>query len=214
MDIDLAQHVAGATVRHESPFSTLEVPRSDAPLDPRFQAKWCDPFYLMDLANIRASDIADVRKVWREIDESVAMRLLAEVNWRPRVVGAHFVALKGLPLVDVLGRLLLRSDVCFAGQAYCLALATANDAAALDYLRRYLDFYLQQPRLHFDQGEAMGAIAALDVANGSDVLASYRPAWEAFVADKPSWNLERSIDMFRRRLAGLAALRAACSGGR
>lgn len=211
-DCDLAQHVAGAIVRHESPFATLDVPRSGEPMDPRFQVKWCDPFYLMDTAIVRASDVADLRSVWREIDESVATRLLADVNWRPRVVGALFVALKALPLVDVIGRLLLRSDVCYAGRAYCHALAAANDEAARGYLGQYLDYYLRQPRLHFDQGEAMGAIAVLDRANGTDILSAYLPAWEAFVADKPSWSLEKSIEMFRRQHDGIHALRVACAG--
>lgn len=212
LDVDqqIALHVAGATVRHGSPFSALEVPPSSGPLDARFIAKWCEPYYLMDPTRLDADIVRRLRSAWNELDESVVLRLLGDFNWRPRIVGAYFVALKGFRFGDEIGRLLLRSDVCYAGGGYCLALALANDSRGLGYLRQYLDYYLHQPQLWFDQGDAMGAIALLDRLNGTDVLSSYLPAWSAFVGNKPNWNLDKSIDWFRLRYEGLASLRDAC----
>lgn len=211
IDQQIALHVAGATVRHASPFASLAVPPSLGPLDARFISRWCEPWYMMELTRPDADRIRQLRSAWNELDEAVVLQLLGEFNWRPRVVAAYFVALKRFPFVDEIGRLLLRSDVCYAGGGYCLALAAANDAQALAYLRQYLDYYLQQPQLWFDQADAMAAIAMLDRRNGTDVLASYLPAWNAYVSNKPHWDLDKSIEWFRLRHEGLEALRVACT---
>lgn len=42
----LALHVAGATVKHESKFSDLEVLKNSEPLDQNFINKYVVPFYM------------------------------------------------------------------------------------------------------------------------------------------------------------------------
>lgn len=173
--------------------------------------RWCEPLYLIDLTQPDPASVGALQGLWAQIDRDIVLRLLAEPDWRPRQVAAYLIALKRLPdFDDVIGRLLLRSDVCIAGRAYCLALTESNTPAARGYLQRYLDYYLTRPELRFDQDQAMAAIALLDQINKTDMLPEYRDRWNAFVADKPSLNLQRSIERFRSELAGLDRLCAHC----
>jgi hypothetical protein len=99
------------------------------------------------------------------------MKLLTFFNWRPRIVGANFAAIKNAwQHGDHIGRLLLRSDVCLAGTGYALALARFNNEQSIRYLQMYLDHYLGQVNLWFNQGAVMGALAYLDKANGTEIM--------------------------------------------
>ena len=61
--------------------------------------------------------------------------LLAYFDWRPRRVGARLAALREMTgFDDHIGRLLVRSDVCYAGKGYCLALARFNTVRAREHL--------------------------------------------------------------------------------
>jgi hypothetical protein len=111
----------------------------------------------------------------------VVTTLLAYFDWRPRLVGAWLAALREMTeFDDHIGRLLVRSDVCYAGKGYCLALARFNTVRARDYLVSYLDYYLGRPDLWFEQSEALGALAYLDQRNGRQDVAKVRDAWERF----------------------------------
>ena len=210
--IDVATHVAGATVGHDSPFTELETPRSEQPMHPALLSLWSEPFYLIDLTRPDPGVIKQLRTLWPKIERDIVLCLLAEYDWRPRLVAAYLIALKRLPeFDDVIGRMLLRSDVCFAGRGYCLALATSGSDAARAYLRLYLDYYLTRRDLRFDQDHAIAALAYLDQRNGSDHVADYRERWDAFVADKSSWTLEWSLTKFKQDLEGLDAIRRACT---
>jgi hypothetical protein len=60
--------------------------------------------------------ITNLRPVYDEIDEGLIVTLLSQFDWRPRITGAYFAAVKKLAsLDDHIGNLLLRSDVCYAG---------------------------------------------------------------------------------------------------
>jgi hypothetical protein len=101
------------------------------------------------------------------MNRDVAYALLAATDWRPRRVGAYIVALRELhELTDEVGGLLLRSDVCYAGGDYCLALAQLNAPRSRKYLQEYLDYYLTRHDLWFGQSSAISAIAYLDEVNG------------------------------------------------
>ncbi|MFI0967583.1 DUF6000 family protein [Streptomyces sp. NPDC021080] len=58
--------------------------------------------------------------------------------------------------------LLLESEVCCAGGAYCVALASFGTARDADLLAAYPDRYLRRPYLAHDQPTAMGALAYAD----------------------------------------------------
>ncbi|SDH17551.1 hypothetical protein SAMN05216588_10377 [Pseudomonas flavescens] len=198
------EHVAGATIRHASPFAELRVPCCSEPLDPALRERWVVPLYF-GLHSAKAR--AHLEQHLHAADEELAGHLLQQVDWRPRYVGAHLAALIPCPqLESLIGRLLLRSDLCYAGFAYCVALARFASADAADYLDRYLDHYLSQPHLYFDQQHAMAALAHLDRQRREHRLARHLPAWHAFVADKPTWQLDEACDHFEGYMALLATL--------
>jgi hypothetical protein len=199
----VALHSAGATVRHRSPFAELDVPVLSPGSDAEFMRKWVVPIY-MDWLVTPDTLISALRPLWSEVTPELVSTLLANFNWRPRIVGAWLAAIAPHPeLDDHIGRLLVRSDACDAGKGYCLALTAFNTPASRDYLRRYLDYYLTQPQLYFDQGEALSAVAYLDEINGTNDAATYATSWEAFVKNKPNWDLQRTETRFRKQLVTL-----------
>jgi len=93
------------------------------------------------------------------IDLDIVHNLFGDFDWRTRIAGAYFAAIKGyIELVDILGTHLLKSEVCFAGKGYALALATFGGERAAYYLTTYLDYYLDQTDLYYDQGEVFCAL--------------------------------------------------------
>jgi hypothetical protein len=211
---EIELHVAGATVRHSSPFSLLEVPVSAVPMGDNFMRKWVQPFHLnlLNLYEVESKVVAEMSPLVSEVNKELVLALLAEFNWRPRLVGAYLIAVKRLSgLEDTIGRLLLRSDVCYAAQGYCLALAELNTSAGVEYLRKYLDYYLGQENLWFDQGDAMAALHHLDEVNQTNLLAVYREKWHGFVANKPYWDMQRNIKHFQERVSFVKAVREACA---
>jgi hypothetical protein len=201
-------HRAGATVLHRSPFDDLDVPVSSIPLDPRLWDRWVTPFY-MDLPD-RLPDVeASLRPLLSEVSPELITALLAEFNWRPRKVGAFLVALEPRPdFEDLVGRLLLRSDVCYAGRTYCLALARINTAGALEFLQEYLRYYLTRPDLWFDQSSALAAVRHLDQVNRTSHAREFDQLWSDFVRDKPNWNLDAASARFGETIERIVLLQA------
>jgi len=188
-------HVAGATVRHKNPFHHLPIP-ADTDLPVEYIEKWVLPFYMLDMASDEF--LNQYLKVRKDISKEVIFKLLGEFNWRPRFVAAQLVAIENLQeFEENIGHLLLRSEVCYAGGEYCLALASFNTKASNRFLREYLDYYLKQHDLYFDQGSAMGALAYLDEVNGTQVVAEVMPEWTNYVRNKPQWNYKKYVDSFR-----------------
>jgi len=206
-------HSAGAIVRHVSPFSTLDVPLDVGPPDSAFIERWIRPFYQHCLGAFQSLE-GPLRPVYGTIDEPLVRSLLAFFDWRPRLTGAIFAALRRLTaLTDQIGRLLLRSDLSDAGTGYCLALARFDTPASATYLHTYLDFYLRQRDLYFDQGMAMAALTYLDAAHETNHAAALTPLWESFVANKPHWDLGRDQELFAQRMAVLDAVARRCGQG-
>ncbi|MFE6903880.1 DUF6000 family protein [Streptomyces sp. NPDC057717] len=89
---------------------------------------------------------------------------LLEGGWRERRTAAWLVAVsRRTEFRERLGQLLLASEVCCAGQAYCVALASFGTPRDADLLVAYLDRYLRRPDLAYDQPEAMGALLFIDL---------------------------------------------------
>lgn len=201
---ELQLHVAGATVRHLNQFSTLEVPVSEERLPKEIVERWVRPLYFgLQCEGVEAHLASSLGAA----DDHLVDLLLTQFDWRPRTVGAYLAALSGREhFTDRIGRLLLRSDVCYAGAAYCLALAAFNNPPACDFLEQYLHYYLGRADLWFDQGEAMGAVAYLDKLNDSNRLGQFMSQWDVFVAGKLNWNLEDSVTRFEGKMRHLQTL--------
>lgn len=94
---------------------------------------------------------------------------LLEGCWRERRTAAWLVAVsRRTEFRERLGELLLASEVCCAGPAYCVALATFGTARDADLLAAYLDRYLCRPDLAYDQTVAMGALQFIALNLGGD----------------------------------------------
>jgi hypothetical protein len=176
----IALHVAGATVRHENPFESIQVARNTDELSDEVVERWVMPFYRVILSTCEAADVQEFAVAAPEMDAPTLRRLLGEFDWRPRIVAAFFAAINlTRELESEIGAHLLKSEVCYAGGGYCLALASFASEGAKHYLSRYLDYYLGRPDLWFDQGAAFCALEHLD----GRAAESFLPRWQAYTAD-------------------------------
>ncbi len=192
-------HSFGATIIQHSPFTVLEVPGIMEAPTPELICRWIKPLYMSfhDLGS--DGTLTELRP---EMNYNIALTLLSYFNWRPRIVGAYIVALVGIhELTELIGKLLLRSDVCYAGRGYCLALAKLNSDMSRKYLLEYLDYYLTRIDLWYDQADAMGAIAYLDQVNGTKDLSLFIERWNAFTQNKATWDLNVSASRFADHMA-------------
>lgn len=198
-------HTAGATVRHSSPFSDIAVPMSREPLSAEIRDEWVRPLYFgMRQPHVRSFLASHISLV----SDDLVSQLLTHFDWRTRVSAAYLAAVTGRAnFRNWIGKLLLRSDVCYAGTAYCVALAEFDDDESVDVLRQYLNYYLERKELWFDQGDAMAALVYLDTVRHTDVASAYKDRWSLFVSDKPNWNLEKKIIDFAENMTLLQALK-------
>jgi hypothetical protein len=204
-------HSAGATVRHRSPFASLPVPSpaTDAPLP-----DWSAALFRTGLFEPEET-VALVGEKMALVNDDLVLALLSVFNWRPRIIGAHLAALRGLSSLEQdIGNLLLRSDVCYAGAAYALTLAHFNTRPALHVLTEYLDYYLTRKDLWFDQCHVLAAVTCLDERNGTTVAKQYEAPWREYVRDKPNVEIGARIVHVRRQLEVLAGLTAATNSPR
>jgi hypothetical protein len=211
----VARHVRGATVVHQSPFSTLAVPSAPEVLSEEECEKWVVPFYRRTFRGADTGVFEPLKAIYYDITPNIVERLLTEFNWRPRLTGAFFAALKRFAFLENhIGRLLLRSDLCFAGTYYCVALAEFNTPQGLTYLKKYLEYFLTRPDLDYDQADAMGALAYLDTVNHTKQFDAFLPLWNSYVAAK-AWkpNLQDGVISFAEEMAVLHKFRAAAETG-
>ncbi|MEU1789466.1 DUF6000 family protein [Streptomyces sparsogenes] len=111
-------------------------------------------------------------------------------GWRERKTAAWLIAVAGRSeFRERLGELLLASEGPYAGQAYCVALATFGTAADADLLGAYLDRYLPRPDLYYDQTAALGALLLLDARLGADHATRFLAPgglWQRWIDGPPS----------------------------
>ena len=128
-------HVAGATVRHGNPFEDLKVLRNEHQLTNEFIQEWVVPFYMNSPSDSDEKVIASFADAANKIDQIIVARLLGDFNWRSRIVGAYFAAIKDYKEFEsLIGRSLLKSEVCYAGPGYSLALASFGTDGAKNFL--------------------------------------------------------------------------------
>ena len=206
---EIERHVVGATVTHVGPFSAIEVPELAEPLTREFCEKWVEPFYRASLFRGGDAFAEALRPIADEITPTLLTSLLSDFNWRPRITAAYFAAvLIETSVEDHIGKLLLRSDVCFAGNGYCLALARFNTSKSVEYLTQYLTYYLSKPDLEFEQGEAIGALVFLDRLNGTAHQDSFVEQWDTYVDRSGTYNREKHTERFNEQLGAVERIAA------
>lgn len=178
-------HSAGATVRHISPFESLPTHKNDKELTTEFYKKWVSPYYMAIVPYGGTEWVESIREIKEEITIDVCLLLLGEFNWRPKLVGAYFAAVKNYTgLTDIIGNHFLKSEVCCVGHIYALVLAFFNNEQSILYLNKYLDYYLTKPDLYFDQEFAMTALLYLDKQNNTDYFSHHLPNWYNLKAER------------------------------
>lgn len=197
-------HSTGATVRHKSPFADLEVFRNDDELNKEFVDKWVVPYYMTIPLSSDSTEIDFLAKSACDIDLLTTKQLLGYFDWRPKITGAYFSAINdNTDFEDLIGVHLLKSEVCYAGAGYSLALASFATDKSKDYLIRYLEYYLDKKDLYFDQAEAFCALEYIDPQSARRLDSK----WAEFVADKPYWNLEKTRTYFLDRMNAIKIIR-------
>ena len=207
-DSAILRHVQGATATHAGPFAALEVPH--LPLDavrPLYD-EFVIPFYMKGLRSFGPTEDAAFLRVRDRVTDEIIATLLSDLNWRSRTAAAYFALILERPHhLDHIGRLLLRSDVCFAGRAYCRVLAHFHTDAATDYLNRYLAYYLERPDLHFDQTDAVAALRYIDHSQRTHFERDHSAAIEKMLRARPDFLRHVSLDRFTEDLNAAARIR-------
>jgi hypothetical protein len=202
---DIQRRIAEASVMHNAPFAQLPTPVNELALDTQFFQKWVIPFY-METPRSEEYRIA-FREVRTELTDGVIGKLFGDFNWRSRSVGALFAALRNRSdFVETIGNLMLKSEVCYAGRSYSMALACFGNPLCVDYLERYLTHYLARKDLWFDQADVFSALIFLDRKAGTARHQNFVEPWNDFVANKPDWDIESSLVRFERDMSAIVAL--------
>lgn len=200
-------HSAGAIVRHVSPFDSLQYPRNNFELTSDFLKKWALPYYMQIGSRDNEDWITGIKKIKTDITKEVLLSLLGDFNWRTRLVGTYFAAVKNYSdLIDIIGTLLLKSEVCCVGHIYSLVLAFFNTDKCVQYLNDYLDYYLTKPNLYFDQVYVMGAVVYLDKVNGTSNGDKHLENWNALKKTWTNIQEERTAEYFEAQMLRLKEL--------
>ncbi len=206
---DMELHSAGATVRHTDPFPELTHFESDDEMTKDFIDKWVRPFYMFGI-NKPDEFSAAYQPIRNELSENVIEILLGYFNWRTRIVGAYFCAIERIDkYIDIIGVHLLKSQVCYAGNGYCLALAAIDSHKSVEYLEKYLDYYLRRKDLHFDQISAFAALSWLGKRHAKDYLSQFEEIWDEFSVDLDDSKLDERLSAFDQQMLKVKRIRTA-----
>lgn len=193
---ELNLHSAGAIIRHVSVFNHLESHQNNFQLSKEFTDKWVIPLYMKIRNTYDPSWVDYLLELKNELTEDVTLMLLGDFNWRTRIVGAYLSALKNYEnQIHIIGVHLLKSEVCYAGDLYALVLAYYNTPETIEYLHKYLEYYLQKPELYFDQEAVLEAVAYLDVINKTNNLSKYLILWNKMLEERGKISELRKIQI-------------------
>ncbi|ARV08307.1 hypothetical protein BTO05_01115 [Winogradskyella sp. PC-19] len=202
-------HSAGATIRHSSPFAELEHYSNENKLEAEFIKKWCVPFYMFGI-NKADEFIRNFEPIKAELNLEVVKKLLGDFNWRTRIVGAYFASIMEFKTVeDIIGIHLLKSQVCYAGNGYCLTLAKFNTQNGIEYLKKYLDYYLTRKDLHYDQTGAMMALKWTDKINGTNVMDDYLELYQEWTSRNYTPDINTKFQGFEQQMNNLKRIKTA-----
>jgi hypothetical protein len=133
------------------------------------------------------------------------LTVLLEGGWRERRTAAWLIAVaRRTEFRERLGELLLASEVCYAGSAYSVALATFGTSADADLLAAYLDRYLRRPDLYYDQTAAIGALLHLDTSLGTDRADQFlapNGLWHQWIDGPPRKQHHDAPDSYRESIS-------------
>jgi len=193
-------HSAGATVRHNSPFTNLNSYQNENEINQEFRNNWVIPFYF-NLNNTDNEWINNMVKLYPKITDEVILKNLGDFNWRTRSTGAFFTALKNKKeFIEIIGTHLLKSEVCYAGRTYAKTLAFFNEDHGNEYLEKYLKYYLKQKSLYFDQAAVLISIKYLDKINGTNKVENHLSDWKEYISDKPHFEENLGITEFESEI--------------
>jgi hypothetical protein len=127
------------------------------------------------------------------------LAVLLELEWRARITAAWLIGLDRRDRFrQALGELLLVSELVYAGQGYCFALARFGQRDDAGILVAYLDRYLSRKDCEYDQDWAIGALLHLDHKLGTDHAQRFLVpdgAWhQSAFADKDPLSYQRTTD--------------------
>ena len=129
-------------------------------------------FMTMDPA-ARAPFLRQLARAARQASDH-ELGVLLDSEWRSRLTASWLIGLDGRDQFrGRIGELLLASEVTYAGQGFCLALARFATTADADLLAAYLDRYLPQVGKRYDQPWALGALLHVDHQLGADHAARF-----------------------------------------
>lgn len=189
-------HSAGATVRHKTNFDNLKSHINNFELNQEFINKWVNPFY-MAIGNYNDNNwVESIKQIREEVTPEITLTLLGDFNWRTRLVGAYFSAIKGYKeQIEIIGTHFLKSEVCCVGHIYALVFAFYNNEKSIKYLTEYLDYYLHKPELHFDQESTLEALSYIDTTNGTNYCKKFSQSWKKLQQDRKELSKLRSIEV-------------------
>ncbi|MGW1179350.1 DUF6000 family protein [Kitasatospora sp. NPDC002543] len=129
--------------------------------------------FARDAESERAPFLRSLSAAAREITDE-ELEILLRREWRSRLTASWLIGFDHrVHFRDVLGDLLLASQLCFAGQGYCFALARFGTDEDARHLAAYLDRYLPRPDCQFDQHWAISALLHIDGRTGSEHSARF-----------------------------------------
>ncbi|MDB6133808.1 MAG: hypothetical protein JWM59_2051 [Verrucomicrobiales bacterium] len=202
------RHSQGVIHTHAGLFTALEVPVLPAESVRPLYADYVIPFYMNRLCQFGPEEEGAFKCIRPSITDQLITTLLSDFNWRSRTAAAYFALILDRPgHTEHIGRLLLRSDVCFAGRAYCLYLAHIRTPEAIGFLNRYLDYYLNRPHLYYDQAEALAALRFIDSRSGSRHEKSHAAALTVMMAARPDFLKQVAVKRFSADIQAADCLR-------
>lgn len=143
---------------------------------------------------------------------SAELSILFEGGWRERKTASWLVAVAGrTEFRGRIGELLLATGGPYGG-AHCITLATFGTSADADLLCGYLDRYLPQPDLAYDQTFALSTLLHLDAVLGSERASPYLAAgglWQRWT-DATS-NMARDPHEYRQVVDQLCSFAGECA---
>lgn len=213
LDSAILRHTQGATVSHAGPFASLGVPTIPLEQAQPLYDDYVIPFYMHSLSQFGVDQEAAFQRIRSSLTDDLITTLLSDYNWRTRTAATYFaLILQRSQHLDHIGRLLLRSDVCFVGATYCRYLAYFGTPEAADYLNRYLGYYLTQTQLHFDQADALAAIRYIDARSGTKHEEAHASALAAMCRARPEFMSHVSVEGLSADLHAAERLRQEPTG--
>jgi hypothetical protein len=136
-----------------------------------------------NVLSMTPADRADLAADARQVTDEDITRLLGQ-DWRAQLTAAWLAGLtRRTQHRDRIGELLLASKLVHAGKGFCFALTRFGTLQDARILVKYLDYYLAQPGLTYDQPWALAALMHLDGQLGTHEADRYLgdtwPRWAA-----------------------------------